>query len=164
MSGRESNPFQSTLPVWGATKLHRLVLDCRDISIHAPRVGSDVIPPLSWPHPADFNPRSPCGERPMLLIPCSTSRQISIHAPRVGSDRIRLPTLSALLSFQSTLPVWGATLRFLALFVRLGHFNPRSPCGERPSETVVFTVSSQISIHAPRVGSDVSSIELVRSS
>ena len=36
----------------------------RGISIHAPRAGSDarnrVIPPIEW----DFNPRSPCGERP----------------------------------------------------------------------------------------------------
>ena len=33
--------FQSTLPVWGATRLARHAHNCRVISIHAPRVGSD---------------------------------------------------------------------------------------------------------------------------
>ena len=36
--------FQSTLPVWGATGRHKRQLGARGISIHAPRVGSDT----SW--------------------------------------------------------------------------------------------------------------------
>ena len=55
-----------------------------------------------------FNPRSPCGERPKPLI----------HNEGIGT-------------FQSTLPVRGATQR---RDIRLGgqrYFNPRSPCGER---------------------------------
>ena len=34
--------------------------------------------------------------------------------------------------FQSTLPVWGATPALGQHHQRRGHFNPRSPCGERP--------------------------------
>ena len=34
------------------------------------------------------------------------------------------------------------------------YFNPRSPCGERPSEGVALYLIITISIHAPRVGSD----------
>ena len=62
----ENSKFQSTLPVWGATMY--TAYDTMDdyISIHAPRVGSDVpFVPMACPD-TDFNPRSPCGERPNL--------------------------------------------------------------------------------------------------
>ena len=79
--------FQSTLPVWGAT-LERVQHDgVGSISIHAPRVGSDSIIGPKIAASADFNPRSPCGER----------------LKSINNDyRVRV--------FQSTLPVWGATL------------------------------------------------------
>ena len=57
--------------------------------------------------------------------------------------------------FQSTLPVWGATGKLLDIHQNTLHFNPRSPCGERPENTDIFFVISDISIHAPRVGSDL---------
>ena len=57
-----------------------------EISIHAPRVGSDARIDNSIGVQRHFNPRSPCGER---LTICGTVR--------VGAI------------FQSTLPVWGAT-------------------------------------------------------
>ena len=57
-----------------------------NISIHAPRVGSDE-----------------SSEKPATKI------FISIHAPRVGSDDINLYIYVVLKTFQSTLPVWGAT-------------------------------------------------------
>ena len=78
--------FQSTLPVWGATSLLGYLNTVENISIHAPRVGSDCRPLLrsfAFPH---FNPRSPCGERQELVISFG------------ANDK-----------FQSTLPVWGAT-------------------------------------------------------
>ncbi len=217
-------PFQSTLPVWGATSsalcynvamdisihaprvgsdqlfIKRLrkhfisihaprvgsdravakAIGCSWISIHAPRVGSDNHYQTSRGYPQDFNPRSPCGERPPPAgEPCP--------APK----------------FQSTLPVWGATRLHLVLMhlVRyfnprspcgerlcicasnrpLRYFNPRSPCGERPTESgyTETTLSFQstlpvwgatdiiarrsathaISIHAPRVGSDAVFLE-----
>ena len=102
------------------------------ISIHAPRVGSDsLVTEPAWLS-INFNPRSPCGERLWH----------NIH-------------LSIFCIFQSTLPVWGATATVLAAvpaavisihaprvgsdrdsmrrFPHPSHFNPRSPCGERPS-------------------------------
>jgi len=57
-----------------------------DISIHAPRVGSDgQAAPI---HTADsyFNPRSPRRERRFLDFLPGHNVCISIHAPRVGSD------------------------------------------------------------------------------
>ena len=40
----------------------------------------------------DFNPRSPCGERPSAAALAVGAGGISIHAPRVGSDKPGHPT------------------------------------------------------------------------
>ena len=58
----------------------------------------------------NFNPRSPCGERRQLFGNFVLQHNISIHAPRVGSDREAIAQLQRVKPFQSTLPVWGATL------------------------------------------------------
>jgi len=55
--------FQSTLPVWGATKAGTITIEDVPISIHAPRVGSDFAVLQRASLSLDFNPRSPCGER-----------------------------------------------------------------------------------------------------
>ena len=125
-------PFQSTLPVWGATGAGK----CADSG-------------RSY-----FNPRSPCGERLHGIGQNLQHIAISIHAPRVGSDWSPPAHPCSGTEFQSTLPVWGATTgidrtrlariisihaprvgsdyrAFVAEFVR-EDFNPRSPCGERP--------------------------------
>ena len=134
----------------------------------------------------NFNPHSPCGER-------LTSRLIMSHS----------------LEFQSTLPMRGATFLRLqshryrrqisihtphagsdpAVVVPRGqhaHFNPHSPCGERPAsaglsfqhfqfqstlpmrgatkfEIKVF-VELPISIHTPHAGSDPTRLVIFASS
>ena len=125
----------------------------RGISIHAPRVGSDML------HRDD----AVCGEVFQSTLPVwgatavktsiSGALAISIHAPRVGSDPNAQGTITRADLFQSTLPVWGATSLRLAMFPKSsfqstlpvwgatpfsaglwcwdGNFNPRSPCGER---------------------------------
>ena len=146
-----------------------------NISIHAPRVGSDFTNMEFMRVKCYFNPRSPCGERPLEKLGIFPDEIISIHAPRVGSDshkisaksvflisihaprvgsdiRLRWDFYCTLISihaprvgsdqlcskstmrrrlFQSTLPVWGATVDFKERLAQLA-----------------------ISIHAPRVGSD----------
>ena len=105
-----------------------------NISIHAPRMGSDIAPcmvlcnllnfnPRS-PHgerlkrifvcqySAYFNPRSPHGERRVLYSKIIGSPDISIHAPRMGSDFRSCGLAPSSGVFQSTLPAWGATARF----------------------------------------------------
>ena len=173
---RQATEFQSTLPAWGATLEFLLCIFLVNISIHAPRVGSD----------SDVEH-------------CNQHFAISIHAPRVGSDA-RLPvSAKSATRFQSTLPAWGATVklgtqqddvvRFQSTLPAWGatralqsstcppNFNPRSPRGERlksilrPLASILFQSTlpawgatltglpllapSIISIHAPRVGSDV---------
>ena len=103
--------FQSTLPVWGATCYRDSTRQKTAISIHAPRVGSDCGISDTSPYDSDFNPRSPCGER------------------RVASRQAAKASL-----FQSTLPVWGATLSFIHGYIIPQNFNPRSPCGERQTD------------------------------
>ena len=123
--------FQSTRPVWGATKaaagdrprqlisihaprvgrdgLHALFVQQGRISIHAPRVGRDAQPgERSWLC-ADFNPRAPCGARLQLSPLPMYGSGISIHAPRVGRDSGRRLAALRTTTFQSTRPVWGAT-------------------------------------------------------
>ena len=55
--------FQSTLPVGGATQGAEYDVIFLDISIHAPRGGSDTIRCFTILQSSHFNPRSPWGER-----------------------------------------------------------------------------------------------------
>ena len=55
--------FQSTLPARGATGSCIELFDAREISIHAPRTGSDKWTAFMSPPRGYFNPRSPHGER-----------------------------------------------------------------------------------------------------
>ncbi len=94
---RTRNPlFQSTPPVWGATASLGACGLQSGISIHAPRVGGDHQVRSSGVNTGNFNPRPPCGGR-------------RFHTNREDVD---------LLTFQSTPPVWGATLALSALECR----------------------------------------------
>ena len=57
--------------------------------------------------------------------------------------------------FQSTRPVWGATLHPLPVIDNYHNFNPRAPCGARLGADERTRLPDNISIHAPRVGRDV---------
>ena len=125
-----------------------------DISIHAPRTGSDdnlqsvcVICHISIHAPRTGSDLA--YERFVRDL-----MHISIHAPRTGSDVFVLSQLRRLRIFQSTLPARGAT-KTSAKDDRLGNFNPRSPHGERLPARLNGGKQAGISIHAPRTGSDV---------
>ena len=146
--------FQSTLPARGATtgcpptmttpsdfnprsphgerRQEARRKGVHDISIHAPRTGSDIrkIDYIIHTLISIHAPRTGSDSRA-----ASQSRQppaISIHAPRTGSDGVLL--------FRA----WPVLI----------YFNPRSPHGERLKARCFPGVSFQISIHAPRTGSD----------
>ena len=100
--------FQSTLPAWGATTDEPHIYIIIDISIHAPRVGSDV-----------------------FHLQVSLPIHISIHAPRVGSDAE--PGLFQVGDFISIhAPRVGSDIAAITPAVPIANFNPRSPRGERP--------------------------------
>ena len=100
------------------------------ISIHAPRVGSDNPYQASRSYPHYFNPRSPCGERPVGFTPTKLHIAFQSTLPVWGATN-ESKLESACMKFQSTLPVWGATRFQFCLPSAFAHFNPRSPCGER---------------------------------
>ena len=67
-----------------------------------------------------------------------------------------MPSSSCGTSFQSTLPARGATFGSCHRLIAFSHFNPRSPHGERPAPCFAVFLCLDISIHAPRTGSDPS--------
>ena len=125
--------FQSTRPLRGATRKIKKEQERRKISIHAPLAGRDLPCPAS----------------------CTTSQKISIHAPLAGRDfglelddlqlykfqstrplrgATDLVSLTPIhIKFQSTRPLRGATSGVFRSSPRNANFNPRAPCGARPS-------------------------------
>ena len=103
--------FQSTHPLRGATCGDQKVCAGRRISIHAPLAGCDwqsrvkvmssrnfnprtpcgvrLLVVHSLGLVVDFNPRTPCGVRPFCSLSTKRRSKISIHAPLAGCDHIR---------------------------------------------------------------------------
>ena len=123
------------------------------ISIHAPRTGSD-----------------------QGLRTAFARRRFQSTLPARGATPIPLMQAAILAKFQSTLPARGATRQRPKGGLGNSHFNPRSPHGERhpdrgndrpgryfnprsphgerPAPSVIAPAAENISIHAPRTGSD----------
>ena len=167
--------FQSTLPARGATNCPLFCCTTGGISIHAPRTGSDDkekqrhgkeadFNPRS-PHgerhgrrrtsaaAKDFNPRSPHGERPTDGDAQAPPRKISIHAPRTGSDgaehagqRRRVISIHAPRTGSD-----GVRKRLNVLYIV---FQSTLPARGATRYTIRISGTSGISIHAPRTGSD----------
>ena len=124
--------FQSTLPVWGATAW--TPWHSCELSYFNPRSPCGERPVrviMSSMIHMHFNPRSPCGERLSYDAQRDAYKHISIHAPRVGSDSSR--------ALQS--PGTGISIHAPRVGSD-GHLN-------------FIRRGVIISIHAPRVGSDL---------
>ncbi len=80
------------------------------ISTHAPRTGSDATMSARIRLSVSFQPTLPARGATLLLTGVSAESDISTHAPRTGSDSLHRQNRQ-----------------------EPGHFNPRSPHGERPS-------------------------------
>ena len=101
----------------------------------------------------DFNPRAPCGARPcrryvLSVYPSDFNPRAPCGARRAVSASLRL-----LPPFQSTRPVWGATV-FPRVFLVLLAISIHAPRVGRDHIVVKHLADSLISIHAPRVGRD----------
>ena len=86
MSETDLAVFQSTLPVWGATVIAATPVIPREISIHAPRVGSDSGQSTQDGKLQGFQSTLPVWGATSPQGYVSLPARISIHAPRVGSD------------------------------------------------------------------------------
>ena len=124
--------FQSTLPARGATAPLTTLQAFGVISIHAPRTGSDTA----------------------LVTDKTLTLEFQSTLPARGATGFDKAVIYDYEPFQSTLPARGATLQTAADFQDSRNFNPRSPHGERRGQRRESVPAHQISIHAPRTGSD----------
>ena len=102
---------------------------------------------------SDFNPRSPCGERLFDSVGSMESVKFQSTLPVWGATLTLLLLALMLLAFQSTLPVWGATLRWDPPLLIPG-ISIHAPRVGSDDERIAREPWHCISIHAPRVGSD----------
>ena len=146
--------FQSTLPLRGATRPQNPAW--KRTAYFNPRSPCGERPRLApeCHRFRYFNPRSPCGERLMETPRNSDNYDISIHAPLAGSDSLVFLCLCVVL-ISIHAPLAGSdqrgyhaiALATISIHAPLAgsdhktrypkrgntHFNPRSPCGERPA-------------------------------
>ena len=125
--------FQSTLPVGGTTLRFVFTDVFSNISIHAPRMGSD------W-----------CIYLKIPLI------AISIHAPRMGSDKMVCLPAALSQDFNPRSP-HGERLLRLAFLMRISNFNPRSPHGERRDAHVYSNGDTRFQSTLPAWGATLES-------
>ena len=154
--------FQSTLPARGATP-PRGTNEAAEWHFN-PRSphGERREPQAPTTQLGDFNPRSPHGERrspaPAALRPSPYFNPRSPHGERRqgGGDstprkafQSTLPARGAtgsvllprfMYTFQSTLPARGATGQIPSRCSSAGHFNPRSPHGERLRKVTILSI------------------------
>ena len=124
------------------------------ISIHAPRMGSDVSSSILFSFHMYFNPRSPDGERLRWTCKRDWSSTFQSTLPGWGATVPCFLLGIFIITFQSTLPGWGATASLDTRHRSRRDFNPRSPDGERLPFAGGVLAGIDISIHAPRMGSD----------
>ena len=168
--------FQSTLSLRRATRRRNDRRGSHLISIHALLAESDAdadstnlatvpfqstlslrratIPPGLHHFPnRNFNPRSPCGERPGPLTGPAPLRYFNPRSP-CGERPGPMVRLNSTITFQSTLSLRRATSGVTCSSQTCFNFNPRSPCGERPLVVAGCGPFPVISIHALLAESD----------
>ena len=100
--------FQSTLPARGATVIATAFAFAPNISIHAPRTGSDMRRPAWRTCQSYFNPRSPHGERRETYTRRKSRLYFNPRSPHGERAPLQIRNAAAKI-FQSTLPARGAT-------------------------------------------------------
>ena len=146
------------------------------VSIYALREESDPVTLHLTKRSKNFNPHSPCGERPTRTWPTRRTSYFNPHSP-CGERRSSSPTRSPTTNFNPHSPCGERLSEASACSKWIGYFNPHSPCGERLLCTYPRTLSTKfqstlplrgatqqirtsggkvhISIHTPLAGSDV---------
>ena len=167
--------FQSTHPLRGATLVLYLTYYVVVISIHAPLAGCDTLSVYLAIRSYNFNPRTPCGVRRKVQSNIRGRRQFQSTHPLRGATSGNVIDLT-FVSISIHAPLAGCD-QIQAHGRRYGrNFNPRTPCGVRPSissgstgipsfqsthplrgATFIFLfqgAKGAISIHAPLAGCD----------
>ena len=136
------------MPIW-------FICKAANISIHAPRTGSDTRSLTFMVSKAIFQSTLPARGATSLSTVQYLCYPISIHAPRTGSDQKALKTGADPVIFQSTLPARGATLHQFAMICPCLSFQSTLPARGATVTEVDMQIILEISIHAPRTGSDM---------
>ena len=145
--------FLSTLPARGATRILADLFVDNEISIHAPREGSDLLITDMVLPSCYFYPRSPRGERPDKVAVGEITLKFLSTLPARGATQRRPPAPPAE-RFLSTLPARGATISPPSLGVAGGFLSTLPARGATRVRQAQAVKRPQISIHAPREGSD----------
>ena len=140
--------FQPTRPLRGATGYIKPLARCFCISTHAPLAGRDRCGRRHTDRRGDFNPRAPCGARPVRRgrtpprqyfnprAPCGArpvgvvgvhrSVSISTHAPLAGRDQLR-ELCGDLLLISTHAPLAGRDILRVVAWMYLFKFQPTRP-------------------------------------
>ena len=125
-----------------------------DISIHAPRTGSDGQQAYEYEKTIFISIHAPRTGSDERLAALSDMLEISIHAPRTGSDSKIFTFRIAQILFQSTLPARGATINTLCGLRAVLEISIHAPRTGSDAFPILPALFIPISIHAPRTGSD----------
>ena len=171
--------FQSTHPVWGATKAFYNLKTAWRISIHAPRVGCDsghrhpqwchrrfqsthpVWGATPWktykgPKRLNFNPRTPCGVRQLYTqVKDPATEDFNPRTP-CGVRRIRQRPWPTSSDFNPRTPCGVRLYILIPPIVPHRRFQSTHPVWGATCRHMRSCRSLEISIHAPRVGCDSS--------
>ncbi len=101
----------------------------------------------------NFNPRSPYGERPLTISQIPRHNHISIRAPHTGSDVAHTHPVRVVCRFQSALPIRGAT-QLGQEADHVAQISIRAPHTGSDGLGRASRDASRISIRAPHTGSD----------
>ena len=125
------------------------------ISIHAPLAGCDWWWARSPAARSYFNPRTPCGVRPIADYANSIVGIFQSTHPLRGAT---LPGLCSCLVWRISIhaPLAGCDLTDCIPPTDFKNFNPRTPCGVRHQRQHRQKRRYRISIHAPLAGCDTS--------
>ena len=125
------------------------------ISIHAPRMGSDAVQRHACHHVRQFQSTLPGWGATYTRLRYEAIWAFQSTLPGWGATVTGARQTAARALFQSTLPGWGATAPEPQQIGDEQYFNPRSPDGERLQVALQVRAVRVISIHAPRMGSDL---------
>ena len=147
---RAAVEFQPTLPLRGATNSKMLVLHLVPVSTHAPLAGSDQVEFCITKATEGFNPRSPCGERRVLLLPVHGTNSFNPRSP--CGERLLVEFQNILASGFNPRSPCGERHCPSPPTAHRSRFNPRSPCGERPAVPSVPSCSASFQPTLPLRG------------
>ena len=117
----------------GATGTPPFIFVFSPISIHAPHAGRDASCACVMCIPHYFNPRAPCGARPLAISTLTPVCPFQSTRPMRGATGNLDFGSTELEQFQSTRPMRGATFAAACSPPSPRNFNPRAPCGARLS-------------------------------